>query len=381
MKSKPMALCLVAVAASVLCWFSRSDAKREGGGPESCSTFMLAADKALVVGHNLDEGFDTVGQVVVNKRGVEKQNVSWADLKFWGSWNVPRIRWISKHGSITYNTIGREFIDGGLNEAGLYVGEKTLLGSKYPPDPKLPKIYHHHWMQYLLDNFETVPQVLESMNSAILDGHCQWHFFVADKSGDAATIEFLNGKAVIHRGAGMPYKVLGNLSYDDEMKALPEYEGFGGKKNVAFKDMENGRRFVWGATMIRDYGTTSPDQAIPYAFSVLKQLDKGATKWSLVYDLMAMKLYWRTNKSPDVRFADFTDFDFSCSTPALVLDIHENFSGNAAKRFRPYTDAENAQAVAQALKAWDMGAIGNTFLKPRMVDMMSKAPGTFTCKP
>jgi choloylglycine hydrolase len=351
------------------------------GGPQSCSTFMLAAEGTLLVGHNLDEGFEVPGQITVNPRGLAKQNVSWEDLKIGGKGSIPRLRWVSKYGSITYNTVGREFIDGGMNEVGLYVGEMTLLGSVYPSDPKLPAFYHHQWMQYLLDSFATVPEVLDSLAGARPDGHCQWHFLVADRAGRAAVIEFLDGRAVVHTGAHLPITVLGNLAYDDEMKALTEFEGFGGAKKVDFADRENGRRFVWGAKMLRDFGARAPAEAVPYAFSILAQLDKGATKWSLVFDIPGGRVSWRTNKARDIRFADLASFDLSCGTPALVLDIHGDASGDVANRFTPYNDTENAAAVKAALKPWPMGAMGNTFLKPRMVERMSKVPATFACMP
>lgn len=371
-------LTLAIGAAGVVC-LAGVPAGAPRGGPESCSTFLLSEGGALLVGHNLDESFEVPGLIVANRRGLHKQNVSWEDLRIGGKSGVPRIRWVSRYGSVTYNTLGREFPDGGLNEAGLYVGEMTLLGSKYPSDAKIPKLYHHQWMQYLLDSFENVPQVLDSMGAAILDGHCQWHFFVADKSGDAAVIEFLEGKTVVHRGADMPRKVLGNLPYGEEMKALKEYEGFGGSKKVAFDDRENGRRFVWGSAMLEAFAGKPPAEAVPYAFSVLKQLDKGATKWSLVYDVLARRLYWRTDKAADLRFVDFASFDFSCTAPAMALDIHQSLSGDAAGRFKPLTDAENGKAVERALKQWDMGFMGNTFLKPRMTDRLSAAAAGFKC--
>jgi hypothetical protein len=36
---------------------------------------MLAAADTLLVGHNLDEGFEVSGQIVVNPRGLTKQKM------------------------------------------------------------------------------------------------------------------------------------------------------------------------------------------------------------------------------------------------------------------------------------------------------------------
>ena len=369
----------VAAEATAALWLAFGAACAPRGGGESCSTVLLHEGEALLVAHNLDEGFEVPGQIVVNRRGVEKRNVSWEDLRIGGSGRVPRVTWVSRFASLTYNTLGREFIDGGLNEVGLYVGEMTLLGSRYPSAEALPKLYHHQWMQYLLDSFAGVPEVLASLDAVTLDGHCQWHFFVADREGRAATIEFEKGSALVRSGDRLPVPVLGNLPYDEEVKALKEYEGFGGAKPVAFSDRENGRRFVWGATMLRAFAGRPADKAVPYAFSILKQLDKGATRWSLVYDLGNLRLHWRTNRSPEVRHVDLAAFDFSCPGPAAGLDVHASAAGDVRARFAPLADADNRKAVEAALRQWDMGFMGNTFLKPRMAERLSAAAAGFHC--
>jgi len=141
---------------------------------------MLADEDNFFIGHNLDDNVQVPGLIVVNKRDTLKQNVSWEELwpdPFWSRRSRPGIRktqWRSKYGSVTYNTNGKEFIDGGLNEAGLYVGEMNLLETQYPQRVDLPRIYHYQWMQFLLDNYESVEQVIASLNEITVDGHCTW---------------------------------------------------------------------------------------------------------------------------------------------------------------------------------------------------------------
>jgi len=109
-----------------------------GIAPHSCSTFLLADDDNLFIGHNLDDNIDVPGMIVVNKRDKAKENVSWDELwpdPFWSRRSKTmgrKIHWRSRYGSVTYNTNGKEFIDGELNEAGLYVGEMNLLETQYP---------------------------------------------------------------------------------------------------------------------------------------------------------------------------------------------------------------------------------------------------------
>lgn len=47
----------------------------------------------------------------------------------------------------------------------------------------------------------------------------------------------------------------------------------------------------------------------------------------------------------------------------------------------PYDEAGDASFVKAALKPWPLGAMGNTFLKPRMAERVAGVPATLTCVP
>ncbi len=365
-----LAVCLVVPAAVRL-------VRAPAGG--SCATFVARSGDATLVGHNLDEAIEVPGAVVVNPRGVSKENVSWADLKavFGRSKSEPRSRWVSKYGSLTYNAMGVEFPDGGVNEAGLYVGEMTLLGTKYP-DAELPRFYHNHWIQYLLDNFATVDEALASLSSALPDGHCQWHFLLADAGGGAAVVEFLEGKTVIYKGSSLPYPILCNDAYAPELDDIKNYAGFGGAKDPEPRYPREDPRFRWAALMLKSTDPATP--AVDRAFAVLKRLDiNGTTKWSVVYDLSAKRMFFRTYRSAPVRWVDFGAVDFACASGARLLDIHCAGSGDVAGRFSPATAAARTEVVRAFWSGVNMGPAGNLFLKPKLVARMPEAPKTFRC--
>ena len=97
------------------------------------------------------------GMIFINKRGLEKESVSFVQLLWGATDTLPKLKWISKYGSVTYNPIGCELIDGGLNEAGLYIGEMSLNENhKYAVISKKPIIASALWLQYILDSFATV---------------------------------------------------------------------------------------------------------------------------------------------------------------------------------------------------------------------------------
>lgn len=333
----------------------------------ACSTFLLTRGDTLLVGHNLDEYVPMPGLVVANPSGIAKRGIGW------GGWinplgARPGISWVSKYGSVTYNAFGREFPDGGMNEAGLYVGEMSYWFTEYPKDKGLIRLYHHHWIQYLLDNFSSVDQVLAELSRVVPDGHCRWQFFVADSSGAAATITFVKGKAVINTGDSLPVKVLCNRRYARELDTLRLYKEFGGDRAVDFADTSDDRRFVRAAEMLRAQDKRIP--AADYAFAVLKRLDWGNNKWSLVYDIRNRRLRFNTDRSRRIKTVDISAFDFSMSSPAMVLDINNDEEGGVAKLFAPYSEAVQREYVAKMWDGIDTGFFGNLTFKPLMKSRM-----------
>ena len=313
----------------------------------SCSTFMLKRDSTLIVGHNLDKGKHAHGVVVVNKRGIQKQCRSWTELAYSQSILNPPMQWTSKYGSITFNRFCRDFPDGGMNEAGLFIEEMSLAGTSWPTDDSKPKIFMCLWMQYVLDSFESIEKVIQSAYDLTIEGW-SWHFFTADREGNAAVIEFLDEKVVVYKGKDLPIPVLANTAYAKELKLIKEYEGFGGSKKI---DLENDQMpvFNYGAKMIKEFDP-SKSPAIDYGFEMLKKFSWSGTQWSTIFDLKACKIYFKTKPSPEIKTLDFGAFDFSCQTPVKMLDIHAFFTGPVEQFFHDYSVEYN------------IGCVKNTFI-------------------
>lgn len=348
----------------------------------SCATFLMTRGDAVLVGHNLDDAVnETPGMLVVNKRGIAKESISYADINpTWGKpTDVRRISWTSRYGSLTYNVFGREFPDGGLNEAGLYVGEMTLMGSEYPTDPHLVRMYHNAWMQYLLDSFATVPEALESLTRVTLDGHCQWHFFVADRAGRSAVVEFAEGKALTYTGETLPVRVSTNYTYPSCLEVLARYEGFGGTSPVDFTETKKDRRFVWAASMLAKAEAGSGEATADEAFRILERMWCNANRWALVLDLKAGRVNFTTEKCRTPRFVDLASLDLTCATPVTALDINRDLEGDVAAHFEILTDARNLAVVESYFSNLDVGFLGNLFWKGRMPKRLHAQQRRFTC--
>ena len=64
--------------------------------------------------------------------------------------------WVSRYGSVTFNQYGREFPNGGMNEAGLVVELMWLDDTTYPATDGRPALDCLEWIQYQLDTAATL---------------------------------------------------------------------------------------------------------------------------------------------------------------------------------------------------------------------------------
>jgi len=175
---------------------------------QACTTFNIVHGDRNVFGRNYDWG---VGEalVVINKRGVSKTS-----LKIQRETGKP-VTWTSKYGSVTFNQTGREFCQGGINEAGLVVATMALDETEFPAPDSRPYLHKLQWRQYLLDKFSTVEQVIASdarvrISKARAPNN---HILVSDRTGDCAAIEFINGKMIVHTREALPVRALANNTY------------------------------------------------------------------------------------------------------------------------------------------------------------------------
>ena len=311
----------------------------------ACSTVLLKRDPVLLLGHNLDELTDFDGFVCINKRDVFKTGCTWEELRSSKDTFAPTLSWISVYGSVTFSSIGRDLPDAGINEAGLAIEEMSLATGAYPLYDIRPRIFQMQWIQYHLDSFRTVEEVIRSASLVVPHGW-PWHFFVVDKVGNCATIEYLDGKLVVHTGKSMPITALCNGSYESELKGLSQYRGFGGRRRIS-PESRRVPRFVRAAQMLRDYEPQSSSSRIDYCFSILKNLSSELTRRSYVIDIKNGVIYFRTCSVPQIRHFRIDAFDFASNTPVRILDLNIKGTGDVTDRFEDYTpDANRRIAVS-----------------------------------
>ncbi|MBU2552980.1 MAG: linear amide C-N hydrolase [Bacteroidetes bacterium] len=318
----------------------------------ACSTFMLKKGTTHILGHNLDMGGSVPGMVFINKRGVQKEGHTWQQLTALETDRAINISWISKYGSVTFNAFGRELPDGGMNEKGLFVWEMTG-GTTFDTVENRPRLFMAQWIQYQLDNFSSVTELLDNLSAIGMDGW-NWHFFISDKQGESASIEFIDGIAMVNTKNNMPIPLMGNGRYSDDLSFINEFEGFGGNIEVDLNDPHL-PGMVKGAKMLKDYNDS--ENSVAYGFEILKQLSGKVSKWAIIFDVNSMTVYFRTAQHPSIKSFAINAFYFSADTPVQIIDIqNENLSDDVTADFENFSQEANHRLItAIASKLYKAG--------------------------
>ena len=197
---------------------------------------------------------------------------------------------------------------------------------------ELPRLMHANWMQFVLDNSASLDDAINSTNEVVLDGWT-WHYFLGDADGNTATLAFIDGEVVVHRGASMPVPGLFNTPYDREMDILEYFDGFGGEYQPDLEDPEV-PRFVKTAVMVRDYdpATDAVDYGL-WMLDTLKVLD--VPEWSILIDARRRDVYFKTRINPAVKRFSMNSIDFSNRGPTLVLDMDFESAEGASDLEKP----------------------------------------------
>lgn len=306
-------------------------------GARACSTFKLQKGGELLYGHNLNQGdIGVPGMIFINKCGIFKKGRTWSELINKDRSNPSSFHWISRYGSVTFNAFGRDFPDGGMNEAGLYIWEMNE-DADYPKNESLPKLNQMKWMQFVLDNYSTVDEAVQCASEVEIEGW-GWHYFVGDATGDCAAIAFIDGKVVVNRDRAMPVPALFNTPYERELELLKYYKGFGGLYEPDMSDPMV-PRFVKAAVLIRDYDPAL--NAVEYGLGMLDSLMVyDVPEWSVLFDVVRGDIYFKTRINPEIKRFSMNGIDFSNRTGASILNMDMADGGNVLDRFHAYSNEE-----------------------------------------
>jgi penicillin V acylase-like amidase (Ntn superfamily) len=310
---------------------------------EACSSFCLDNNGYSIFGTNYDHSAVYEGLLFVNKRNLLKTGLGQSTTGEYAEW-------VSKYGSVTFNLVGYQFAWAGMNEAGLVISTMNLgYATQNPLPDERPPLESPFWVQYQLDTCSTVEEVLAS-DSLVRIANTADHYLVCDRTGTCAAIEFIGGDMVCHTGESMLVKALTNHTYRESVRAWQESSIFP-VTNTSL------RRFSIAANRVKSFNPDNTESAIDYAFDTLalvrgENMGRSNTFWSIVFDTENFFIYFRTKYNPQIRYIDATAIDFSCKTPAKMLNINEELSGDVTSKLKEYSLTANRVHMARFCEEW-----------------------------
>jgi choloylglycine hydrolase len=251
---------------------------------------------------------------------------------------------VSRYASLTFNLVGYQYAWAGINEEGLVLSTMSLDQTRVPPADARPPLDSGMWMQHLLDTCATVSEVVATdtrIRIFTVD-----HYLVADATGHVATVEFLDGQMVVHRGDELPVPVLTNDPYASALAAWLAWRDAGSYWHLG----ASLTRFCLAADRVTAH-PASGEPALGYALDTLhtirgERVSPYPSQWSLVFDIPARRAHFRTRRLPEVRTVGLRDFRLECGQPIQMLDIQADLSGDVAAEFVDFDSETNRAQMA-----------------------------------
>ncbi len=292
----------------------------------ACSAFFFNGENKILA-KNFDWGSGQ-GYLIKNNRGQQKFSYGFRGNNVAG--------WTSKFGSITFNQVGKEFPYGGINEKGLVV-EQLWLGNTEYQENSSKTISELEWIQYQLDNYETVDDVIKNINSLTIKPVAKIHYFLADRSGVSVVIDFVNGKVKIDRQENK-FQVITNESSEDSKTYF--------ERN---KNIDLNSRNAFDRYCILRNNLNIENLSVSESFEKLKLVKEDEPNyksyWSIVYDINNLEFNFKSVDNSNIKRVSLKDIDFDENSKIEFSLINCN-----QINFQPYTSNDNIQLITNAIK-------------------------------
>jgi choloylglycine hydrolase len=294
----------------------------------ACTSFLVQDAKRPLIGKSYDWNLGH-GMVVVNQRGMKKIGLALEAT------DLPPT-WTAQYGSITFNQYGREFPLGGMNEAGLAVEILWHFSAEYPEPDARPSLNELQWIQYQLDNYGSVKEMVAHADEIRLAGvYALAHYLAVDQQNNSASFSYIDGKLVINEDP----LVLTNTTPSESRHYLEKFAGFSGNLPIP-KGKGSLDRYVIARSMLAASDRpVDVSESIVFAFSVLDAVKTpDYTQWQIVYDLASREIHFRTAENQVLRRIRLAAFNFSCTEPVLGLSINSEGGDNLSNFFKKLID-------------------------------------------
>ncbi|MCJ7444002.1 MAG: linear amide C-N hydrolase [Methanotrichaceae archaeon] len=236
----------------------------------------------------------------------------------------------------------------GINEKGLYAAGLWINpppAVKYPSPDGRPALTPPMVVPYILDNYATVDAELAGFDSVrvtelVTDTiPITQHWFIADRSGDSAIIEFPDGNLSVLHPANPPvmtnhFQVWGRNWYQN-------YTGWGGSLPLPYREKrtslnrflvaigmtEKGRaeKNLTASFVFAILGAVAQEDGIPYHYS-----SGSLTQWSVVYDLDNRTVEWYIHDNATRFFVTMDSIPFCTEAATRTIPLRPYRGGDVS---------------------------------------------------
>ena len=299
------------------------------------------------------------------------RTMDWNDPKLTTSlWVFPRrmardggtdknpIKWKSKYGSVITSFYDIATVDG-MNEKGLAGNALYLAETDYGDAAKSgkPTIKIGAWLQFYLDNYATVKEVVDAEADPIFTvvaptlpngREATAHISLSDSTGDSAILEYLDGKLVIHHGP--EYKVMTNSPAYDQQLALNTYwEQIGGNRflpgtiNAADRfarlsyNLKSSPKFKDPKLAVASVFSQIRGISVPLGMEDPNHPNISMTLWRTVADHEKKVFYFDSAIMPAVFWVDLNKINLKngAETKKIAIEPETELAGEVSAKFTP----------------------------------------------
>lgn len=301
-----------------------------------CSSFVLKNGKRIFLGKNFDWTFDE-GHLIKNLRQTKK-------VAYFTHTGQPAI-WVSKYGSITFNQNGKEMPYGGMNEMGLVVEMLWLEDTKFNITENKQYVNELEWIQYQLDNFQTVDEVTAAINQLkVYPIKGKIHYILADKNGKSVIVEYLDGQPIVFEKDANACQAITNKTVAYSAKYIENLNG------IPKRNTSETFRYHQLEKQIKHLKTAS-DFSEKTAFEMLElvAIKKGSFKtvWSIVYDISNERITFFTHTNKKEKIINLRNLNFT--NEVYYFDLNQDSEILLDEKLKPYEASENLKIITAGL--------------------------------
>lgn len=256
--------------------------------------------------------------------------------------------WKSRYGSVVFHAGNRYKLGlaaNGMNEKGLVASMLLLKSSSYPHNLEQPTLSTADWVQYVLDNFQSVQEVIDDsaqyqlLPVAYRGVTLNVHLVINDAQGKSAVLEYINGQLVVYSEDQLTHLAVTNTEYDAALSILNENKELA-NSNMLPGGYDSGSRFIRAAYYLKRLPSfVAKEEHIAYAFNGLSDVAQAPatptpTQLSIVFDGSTQTIYFRSINEAALRVIHLNAFDFNKLDELLTLNVYRHYAGDVAEEFK-----------------------------------------------